>query len=61
MAVKKPPKQLLQNGLYEGRSDPRRAFFPGADFTWADLDWSIKRLNKSARIEFDGYKFQMEE
>jgi hypothetical protein len=62
-AVKKPSKREQQTGWYKLSDiwDPRRAFFPGASFTWQDLDWPIKRLNKFGKIEFDGYKFQMEE
>ncbi len=60
---KKSSEREQQTGWYKYKDvyDPRRSFFPGAGFTWEDLDWSIKRLNKFGKIEFDGYKFQMEE
>jgi hypothetical protein len=60
-AEKKLSKQKSQRSLYEGRYDPRKAFFPGADFTWDTLDRLIARLEKYGKIAIDGYTFKMEE
>jgi hypothetical protein len=60
-AVKKLPKLKSQSGLYEGKYDPRKAFFSSADFTWDDLGSLIKRIDDFGKIEFDGYRFKMEE
>jgi len=59
-AEKKLSKQESQKGLYEGRYDPRRAFFPGSDFTWDSLADLIKRINKYGKMEFDGYSLKIE-
>jgi hypothetical protein len=62
-AEKKPLKREQQTGWYKlaDIGDPRRAFFPGAGFTWDTLDNLIKRINKYGKIEFDGYRFTIEE
>ncbi|OHB55872.1 MAG: hypothetical protein A2173_04730 [Planctomycetes bacterium RBG_13_44_8b] len=62
-AIKEPLKSEPRTGWYKlaDISDPRRAFFPGAGFTWDTLDNLIKRINKYGKIEFDGYKFTIEE
>jgi hypothetical protein len=62
-AVKRPSKQEPQTGWYAQKDifDPRRAFFPGADFTWDALDSLIKRLDTYGKIEFDGCELKMEE
>jgi hypothetical protein len=62
-AVKEPLKREQQTGWYKlaDISDPRRAFFPGAGFTWDILDDLIKRINRYGKIEFDGYRFTIEE
>jgi len=62
-AEKKPSEREQQTGWYKYKdvSDPRRVFFPGAEFTWDNLDWLIKRLNRTKKIEFDGYSFKIEE
>lgn len=62
-AVKIPSKREQQTGWYklENVWDPRRSFFTGANFTWDNIKWTIKRLSRYGKIEFDGYKFKMEE
>lgn len=62
-AVKKPLRWEQQTGWYklEDIWDPRRAFFAGYDVTWNSLESLIKKINKYGKIEFDGYRFKMEE
>jgi hypothetical protein len=60
-AEKKLSRLEPQSNLYEGRYDPRKAFFAGADVTWNTFNSLIKKINKYGKIEFDGYKFKIEE
>lgn len=60
-AVQKPSKQDLRTGLYESSDEPRRAFAPGWMFTWDFFDDLTKRIERFGKIEFDGYKLQIEE
>ncbi|MDD5063441.1 MAG: hypothetical protein PHQ35_01600, partial [Phycisphaerae bacterium] len=62
-AEKKPLKRERQTEWYKlsDIGDPRRAFFPGADFTWDTLNNLIKRINKYGIIEFSGYRLKIEE
>ncbi|MDD5065349.1 MAG: hypothetical protein PHQ35_11400, partial [Phycisphaerae bacterium] len=60
-AEKKSSKREPQGDLYEGRYDPRKAFFAEAGVTWNTLESLIKKINKYGKIEFDGYRFKIEE
>jgi len=47
--------------LYKGIDDPRKIFVPGAIYVWEHHKTLIERISKTGKIEFDGYKFQIEE
>jgi hypothetical protein len=62
-AVKKLSEKEQQTRWYKYKDiwDPRRAFFPGADFTWDVLDVLANKVERFGKIEFDGYKLKIEE
>ena len=60
-ARKTTSKLDFQGALYQGRYDPRKAFFPSGEFTWDNLKYITKKLDAYGKIEFDGYRFQIEE
>ncbi|MGD0077433.1 MAG: hypothetical protein ABSB91_02270 [Sedimentisphaerales bacterium] len=60
--VEKKSSDLDQrSGLYKGTYDPRKVFFPSGGFTWNIIDSLIQRIDKYGQIEFDGYRFKIEE
>lgn len=61
-AVKKASERDQQTGLYgyEDVWDPRRVFFPGAEFTWDNLENLAKHIDRFGKMEFDGYRLKIE-
>jgi hypothetical protein len=58
---KKISKQEPQGNLYKGGYDPRKVFFPLTEPTWDNINGIIQRITEFGKIEFDNYKFMMQE
>ena len=58
---KTSPRKESRTGLYNRVDDPRKIFMPGAISTWELHNILTRKIERFGKIEFDGYKFQMEE